>query len=332
MTTRAARSRAALASEGHVQEAAEALLAGGGNAVDAVVAGVLAACAMSPGVLLGPVQALVGGAGAGLLAIDGRVRQPGEGTARPRGFVPDAVIPEAAHVGVPTLVAALSGFHAAAGQSTWLRVTEPARERADGARKAVIERIAQRGARAFVEEAIGGELVASCGPVPGGLLTMDDLATLKPEVRPLGNAVGTVAHVPWLDEVDGSRVHAVLAIDFRGVVAVACYESAIEGVNVEALGLIAPRAARPVLRGETRVRPGTPCPAAAPIALVQVARTYDAGVAVVEAASWRTKLEAAPPRLGDLEPFEASPRIDGRVLAIVQSDEGVRTITSAIGK
>ena len=87
------KARASVASAPEVEAAAEELL-GKGNAVDAVVAGVFAAAAISPGVLLGPVQILVGGAGAGLLAIDGRVRQPGIGAPRPRGFTTGDDIPD----------------------------------------------------------------------------------------------------------------------------------------------------------------------------------------------------------------------------------------------
>src|SRR5450432_3699908 len=103
----AGRRRAAAGSESHVAQAARDALARG-NAGDAVVAGVLMAAAESPGVLLGPVQLLAGGAGAGLIAIDGRVRQPGLDAPRPRGFVSGEPIPEAARVGVPALPAAVA--------------------------------------------------------------------------------------------------------------------------------------------------------------------------------------------------------------------------------
>ena len=49
------KARAVAASSADVEAAAEEVL-GKGNAVDAVVAGAFAACAASPGVLLGPVQ------------------------------------------------------------------------------------------------------------------------------------------------------------------------------------------------------------------------------------------------------------------------------------
>src|SRR5579862_1370370 len=93
--TGAAAQKAATASDPVVAEAAREALSRG-NAVDAVVTGVLVAAARSASVLLGPLQALVGGAGAGLLAVDGRVRQPGTGAPRPRGFVEGTPIPDAA--------------------------------------------------------------------------------------------------------------------------------------------------------------------------------------------------------------------------------------------
>src|SRR5438270_11397807 len=96
------KSRAAVASSPEVEAAAEELLRKG-NAVDAAVAGVFAACAMAPGVLLGPVQILIGGGGVGLRALDGRVRQPGIGAPRPRGFRDGEEVPDAARVGWPWL-------------------------------------------------------------------------------------------------------------------------------------------------------------------------------------------------------------------------------------
>ena len=74
----------------------------------------------------GPVQILVGGAGAGLLAIDGRVRQPGIGAPRPRGFMSAEEIPDAARVGVPWLPATLSVAIATMGTATFNQVVAPA--------------------------------------------------------------------------------------------------------------------------------------------------------------------------------------------------------------
>ena len=131
-----ARTRAvAMASEGSAADAATAALAKG-NAVDAVVAGVFAAAATSPSVLLGPVQILLGGAGLGLRAVDGRVRQAGKGAPRPRGFTPEQGVAPAARVGVPTLPGGARGrageqrrVDAGAGDGTGDRAS---RRRAEG--------------------------------------------------------------------------------------------------------------------------------------------------------------------------------------------------------
>ncbi len=177
------KARAAVGSAPEIEAAADEVL-GKGNAVDAVVAGVFAACAIAPGVLLGPVQILVGGAGAGLLAIDGRVRQPGLGAPRPRGFMSAEEIPDAARVGVPWLPAAMSAAIATMGTATFNQVLAPAVALAKNTpRKDVLARIAARGPRAIEEHALAVELLAAAGRPAGGLLTTDDLASPRPEVQ-----------------------------------------------------------------------------------------------------------------------------------------------------
>src|SRR5580704_7019434 len=143
----------ATASEGVAAEAAIATLAKG-NAVDAVVAGVFAAAAASPSVLLGPVQVLFGGAGLGLRAVDGRVRQAGKGAPRPRGFTPDQGVAPAARVGISALPAALAAAIASSGALTLAQVMAPAVAQASGARKDLLRKIAQRGPAALAAEAV----------------------------------------------------------------------------------------------------------------------------------------------------------------------------------
>ena len=302
--------RAAVASSPEVEAAAEELLRKG-NALDATVAGVFAACAMSPGVLLGPVQILIGGGGSGLRALDGRIRQPGIGAPRPRGFREDEEVPDAARVGVPWLPATLSVAIATAGTATFAQVMAPALALAKGSpRHEVLAKIAQRGPRALEERPLSAELLALAGRTSGGLLTSDDLSSQRPEVHPASRHLlrsgdpstsrgggprnrpakpgadaeeapdqRVVIELPWANDDGGTPVppagkvviattRAVASVDRNGSFAVACWDEGVEGLAIGELGLRAPFFAEPVLRGETRVRPGDARPAAAPIALV----------------------------------------------------------------
>jgi gamma-glutamyltranspeptidase/glutathione hydrolase len=298
------KSRAAVASSPEVEAAAEELLRKG-NAVDAAVAGVFAACAIAPGVLLGPVQILIGGGGVGLRALDGRVRQPGIGAPRPRGFREDEEVPDAARVGVPWLPATLSVAVASAGTATFGQVLAPALALAKGSpRHELLAKIASRGPRAVEERPLGSELLALAGRPSGGLLTSDDLSSQRPEVHQAsrhmlggdsarGSRKGSaqaegaadaasprvVITLPWANDEGGmpvppvgvgeiSTARAVAAVDRHGAFAIACWDEGIEGLMLPELGLRAPYFAQPVLRGETRIRPGDARPAAAPIAFV----------------------------------------------------------------
>ena len=309
------KSRAAVASSPEVEVAAEELLKKG-NAVDAVVAGVFAACALYPGVLLGPVQILIGGGGVGLRAFDGRVRQPGIGAPRPRGFREGEEVPDAAKVGVPWLPATLSVAVATAGTATFAQVLAPALALAKGSpRHDVLTKIASRGPRAVEERPLGAELLVLAGRTSGGLLTSDDLSSQRPEVHPASRHVLGAAHagrsgrgprsssardrnakaspadapseartrfvyeLPWSNDEGGlpiapaglvevATTRAVAAVDRFGAFAIACWDEGASGLSIPELGLRAPFFATPVLRGETRVRPGDARAAAAPSALV----------------------------------------------------------------
>jgi gamma-glutamyltranspeptidase/glutathione hydrolase len=267
--------RAAAASQAGVAEIVGAILSRG-NAVDAVAAGVLAAAALVPSVLLGPVQILVGGAGAGLRAVDGRCRQPGRRVGRPRGFVLGAPVPLAARVATPLLPAALATAVATFGRLSFAELAAPAVDVASGPRAKVLERVARRGAAALADARVSSEIIAAVGRVAGGLVGQADLDDARPgivecELASLGLGEGRAIRAPWATDPlpSSASVQVVAATDAKGLVAVACYEAADDGVDVPELGLVAPLFAAPVLRGETRVRPGEPRPAASPIVLVE---------------------------------------------------------------
>jgi hypothetical protein len=328
--------RAAAASDSRVAQVARDALAHG-NAVDAVVAGVLAAAAQGPSVLLGPVQILVAGGGAGLLAIDGRVRQPGRGAPRPRGAIPGSAVPSPARVGVPALPAALATVLAAAGSATLRRLVEPAvalarelsEERAD-----VLTALARRGPPALVDEAILAELKAVAGRAAGGVFTRKDIDAVRPTLVQVEESSLEPAgwlRAPWrASDRGGSHVHVVAAADAQGRVCVACYESADAGVPIPALGLVAPPFASPVLRGKPRSLPGEPCPAPAPIAVRSRRGLADLAVGIAQAESADELLDLVLPRLDDSTlPAEVLSSTAGRPVAVVRTRSAAVVAASA---
>lgn len=289
-----------VASDPFVEEQAKQLLSSG--AVETVVAGVLLAAAREPSVLFGPLQIVSGGTGAGLLAIDGRVRQPGKGAQRPRGFKEDEAIPAAAYVGAPAFAAAVFAALSLTGNDVTRAVFAPAIAHASTvspARKELLNRISRKGAQALAHEDLAGELVAAVGKMAGGLLTKEDLAVdaiavTRCDVEERGGR--TVAIAPWsrgiTTVVAGTRVEIVLAADARGRVAAACYEVAEDGIMIGAFDLKIPKHATPVLRGKERTKPGDVIAAPAPLAILQGKSGWEAVVGATSSTS-DALLEAA---------------------------------------
>jgi len=335
------RARATHATSPAARDAAEALLLKG-NAVDAVVAGVAAAAAVEPSVLLGPVQLLFGGGGAGIQAVSGRVLQGGKGQDRPRGFREGERIPEAARVGASALPAALAAAVATFGQVSLSQTFGPAIELAKGSpRKDVLSAIARVGARAMSEGKLGEELFHAANRVAGGVLSRTDLEDVEVEVERLGAVPVSegrrLVTVPWgsgavlpesdTDGLDGRRVRAVLAVDRNGLFAIAVFEESLDVLRIEELGLSAPLLATPVRRGETRVKPGTPIAAAFPGGLVERDGAFDLGLVVVSAvrgerAARELLHEACKGQL------PGAP-LEGRLLGVTQTGDVARSLEAA---
>jgi hypothetical protein len=304
------------------REAAESVIVKGG-ALGAVVAGAFAAAAMHESVLLGPVQVLAGGAGVGLFAWDGRVRQPGKGVARPRGFLPEDEVPDAARVGASAFVAALVGVLAHANTLTLNQAMAPAIAAAGkkSPRGALLARIRDRGPRAFADEA--GPLVDAGGRLAGGVLTKDDLEGIDVKLKraSLVHEHGMrVARVPWEAAHPNAasnpgKIHAIAAADRGGAVCVLTWEENDHGIEVRDLGLRAPLVAEPVMRGHERIKPGTPLSAAAPAALLALGEWVDAAIA------------ARPSRAGDA----AEKALDDVIAAAAKSRSLVGVGDSVIG-
>jgi hypothetical protein len=176
--------RAAAASEAHVADAAREALHGG-NAVDAVIAGVLAAAAHDASVFLGPLQVLVAGGGAGRIAVDGRNRQPGLDAPRPRGTLEGQAIPPPSRVGVPTLPATVAAVLASFGSVSLRKVGRSAvdaAQRLSAPRAAVIDAFTRRGVPALTDDLVASELLAAAGRAAGGQLSAADLAAFRPPI------------------------------------------------------------------------------------------------------------------------------------------------------
>jgi gamma-glutamyltranspeptidase/glutathione hydrolase len=236
-----------------------------GNPADAIATGLLLAAAYEPSVLLGPAQILIAGTGTGNRAIDGRNRQPGLGAKRPRGFLASDRIPLAARVGVPGLPAAallLQANHGKAKIAVIVSIVKPLARSTSKVRGAVIERVLAGGAAVLGKEKA---LLDAAGPVEGGVLTKTDLESVRPATMKCA-VDKDVSRAPW-DRGSGRPVQLLAACDKFGVLAVACYEIAEDGLRIDALELVAPLVAEPVRRGITRRSPGDPLPAPCPLAL-----------------------------------------------------------------
>ena len=262
-------------------EAAEDILLSGGSALGAVVAGFLSAAGAHSGVLLSPVTVLSAGAGLGARAFDGRCRQPGLGTRRPRGFKDGEEIPLAARLAVPAALTAAAVAVAYDEQAKVSRLVKSgirrARDSGADARAEALERVRAVGAGALTESVFTRPLLHAGGESNGGVLTAADLRSVDhvdvaAEIREEGGGRWIVAPWAFSDVVDPvpealGTGHAICSVDVRGAFAVLSYRRVMNGVSVEELEMDAPAIAIPVLRGVTRIAPGMSLPAPAPIAI-----------------------------------------------------------------
>lgn len=298
---------AAAASHAGMAEAAREVLRDQGSAVDALVAAFFALAGEEAGGLLAPVVALVGGAGAGARAIDGRAQQPGRGAPRPRGILAGAPIPLAARVAAPRALAALFHLHAAHGRGSLAKLARAgvarAAELGEEARSGFLRRVASEGVPGLAREAEA--LLRVAGGHAGGLLTEEDLSAppddLPAEVEAFTLSEGEPARAlfePWSAPADGAAglVHVAVAADARGVIAALAVHLGATAhlgatLRVPELGLALPLVGEPVMRGHERVRPGTPIEVAPALALldagasVRVALARPAGLTRDEAAA-----------------------------------------------
>jgi hypothetical protein len=276
------RSRAvAISNDPLAEEAATAQLAQGGSAVGAVLAGFFAAAGGYSGVLLSPLTLLVAGIGTGGRAFDGRLRQPGLGTKRPRGFLPDEAVPLAARVAVPAAVAAAAVANLYDGGKSLGSLVKHGILRAEragaDARAEVLARVRSLGQVALGEQSFMRPFLRLAGPAEGGLITPADFTTITDidHAATTRNVAGSdFLEPPWAETWSDEPLPAelgigavVCAVDVRGVFAAAAYFRPADGLELDDLALLAPLLAVPTLRGIARQAPGSALPAPAPIAV-----------------------------------------------------------------
>lgn len=266
------------------EAAAELVLQDGGNCIDAVLAGFLAAAAVDEGSLLAPIAAIVGGVGRGARCIDGRALQPGVGTRRPRGTPPGQATPPAAFAAAPRTFGALALLHTHGAQKPLSALIRPAaaaarRAGAEGRAK-LLSSFASRGPRALVQTEVMRALLLAAGPTSGGMLVAEDLEDLAPTDRKAHSVEltggGVVAVPSWLAEPEESperdrsarSAEVIVAADVSGSVAALAWSPDPEGVLVPELDVRLPRDGAPVVRGVPRIAPQSVRAASLPVGVL----------------------------------------------------------------
>lgn len=268
----------ALASHPAAEQAAREQLRAGGSAISSALAGFFASAGALPGVLFSPFTLLIGGIGIGARAFDGRLRQPGLGMRRPRGFRELEEVPMGARVAVPGAPIAAVVAQAYTPGTPLAALVRPGvveAKRAGALRRVkVLSELARAGARFLLAPDVERSLLEVGGPGAGGILTRTDLGAAHaidvPAVK--RRHAGTILLEPaWCREPVERPLgepHACLAVDARGACAALYFENTPVGVTLPELELELPLAATPVARGVARRRPGSALPSGAPLVLV----------------------------------------------------------------
>ncbi len=262
--------------------AAEAVLAGG-TGIDGVIAGFLAAAGAQDDVLLSPMAALVTGVGVGNHWVDGRCCQPGKGSPRPRGWLPNEAVPAAAHAATPRSLAALAVLHAHGANRPLSALVRPAatlaQQRGAERRADVLLAFGAQGARLLGSDKVSRALLTAAGRAADGLLTKTDLSDVMPgdgqtSFQALDEEL-EIGCLPWQtaedddEPINPRQAEVIVAADARGLVAALAYCPDPQGVMVEQLGLRLAGDAQPIRRGVPRVTPGTARSAPLPIAVLR---------------------------------------------------------------
>jgi hypothetical protein len=153
-------------------------------------------------------------------------------------------------------------------------------------RRALLSALALGGPSVLAREPFSDAIVGAAGRMARGSITVDDLRDVRAPALECDTSVGAVALAPFASNtITTQSCHAVCAADHRGGIAVACYEIAHangEGFSIDALGVVAPLAADPVMRGQRRTDPGSALACASGILLAHAVASSSAGAPIFD--------------------------------------------------
>jgi hypothetical protein len=295
-----------VSSDAIAQNAGNAALLLGGNAVDAVLSALLAGATLaSPATLLGSAVITVAGLGVGAYWVDGRARAPGIRLQRRKA--PEDP-PSRDSVAAPGLVEGVLTAHNRFGTLSLAKVVRAAIDAIkegseDGlvqARLPVLEAIHRYGPHWLSTLGLAQALLEAAGTPVNGVLSRDDLvSTPAPIVELMPRRMGenellvvppTVLPRFAPPAPPATPIGVALAADMHGVMATAVWAVAPEACLIDSPYALSGAALNnPPTKGVTRRAAGTRIPMPVPVVMVRA----DARVWAVAAVAGEGALESA---------------------------------------
>lgn len=249
-----------------IEDAAWGVLEKGGSALKAALTGFFLAAAEDPRVLWSPLVLLMGGMGTGVRVFDGRARQPGSGVKRPRGFLPGEDVPLAARAAVPAGITALAVACAYDSGTSLLSCVRPgvqaAKKLGMSGRATLLDLIASHGAGVLLSSRVKRAWLGQLGPAQGGLMGHEDL--IPPTEVDQAAARLESCWVPPFEALQGTEMgrthdeHLIVSADSQGQMIALAFRPLENHLLLEPFEVAVPLLAQPVLRGVSRLSPGTP--------------------------------------------------------------------------
>jgi hypothetical protein len=344
-----------VSSDAIAQNAGNAALSLGGNAVDAVLSALLAGATLaSAASLLGSAVITVAGLGVGAYSVDGRARAPGIRLQR-RSAPEDP--PSRDSVAAPGLVEGVLTAHNRFGAIAIAKVARAAAEAIkDGnedplvqARLPVLEAIHRHGPHWLNKLGLSQALLEAAGTPVNGVLSRDDLVTTPAPIAELmprgmgGNELLVVAPaVPPRfapPTPPATPIGVAIAADMHGVMATAVWAVAPEACLIDSpYALSAAALNNAPTKGVTRRAAGTRIPMPVPVVMVRAdARVWAAAAVAGEGALESARDELVARRIAALTGQSIPPPDVGAVRAqsywlVRDAGEELRVIEESISR